>query len=286
MKIIIYTSYDCLLKSEENEISIDKNQFASLDYMPKSLYVYPTGKNNIVAFEIELQKESPFYRVIQKENKTLVFLLDGIYVENVEKHSFTHNGKRSDIEVSCNKLTFSSKNKKKILSLPPGAHDFKCGNFFHIIYVLFSLPDKKCLTAYNSSTSQTKIFFGSEIEILSNGFSICSNSLNGAIKQIFYIDNDGLKIKESTCKTKSLATDKLLPLHFIQHIKDYNYQDAFSLLSTSLSSTQDENSLKAFFGEISYIYPLDSNTIFTISNGENKLFTFEVENGKISEIQS
>ena len=285
MKTIIYTSFDCLLKSENESLALDRNEYASFDDFPSKLFVYPTGKTHRIPFEIYLHSPCPFYRVIEKKEKRLIFLLDGIIAENIEKHEFSFEGRRSEIEISSKKIIFSSRNKKKVLTLPAGACQFECGNFHHINYVLFSLPEQQCLAAFNTSSGGAKVFYGQKIELASSGFTIIKEEENS--KQTFIVDREGLKIKESSHSSSVLSISKnLLPLRFLELLQEHDFSSALSLLAPNLLSCQNESSLKSFFGEISYIYPLDPLTIFTISNGENKIFYFTIENNKISDISN
>ena len=128
----------------------------------------------------------------------------------------------------------------------------------------------------------SKIFYGKKIQLEKDGFLVEGNYS----KQSFLIDKDGLKIKESKSFGGASHSSQMVATSFLQAIKDYDYSTAFAMLSPSLSSSQSEQSLKDFFGEISYIYPLDPYTIFTISNGKNSIFTFEIENEHISDIQT
>ena len=165
MKTIIYTSFDCLLKSENESLSLDRNEYASFDDFPSKLFVYPTGKTHRIPFEIYLHSPCPFYRVIEKKEKRLIFLLDGIIAENIEKHEFSFEGRRSEIEISSKKIIFSSRNKKKVLTLPAGACQFECGNFHHINYVLSLFQSSNAWLLSTLQAAAQKSFMGKRLNL-------------------------------------------------------------------------------------------------------------------------
>ena len=269
MKTLVYTSFDCLLKLKNKDIVLDKNEYANLEDI-SSFFVYPTGKQGLIPFEVNLEKETAFYRIVKKDDRTLIFLINGIFAENIEKHSFSYNGKTCDVEISPSKICFSTKKRKKILSIPCDSKNFSCDIIFHIVYIKFSTDDEECIILFNIHSSSSKIFYGKKIQLEKDGFLIENNYS----KQSFLIDKDGLKIKESKSFGGASHSSQMVATSFLQAIKDYDYSTAFAMLSPSLSSSQSEQNLKDFFGEISYIYSLDPYTIFAISNGKNSIFTF------------
>ena len=158
MKIIVYTSFDCLLRVDKKETILTKNENVELENT-SSFFVYPTGKRKLIPFEVDINAESTFYRIVKKDGKILVFLLDGIFAESIEKYSFTFSGKSCNVEISTSKVSFSTKRKRKVLSLPPDAKNFECGNILHIVYVKFCVDDEECIILFNISSSMTNFLF-------------------------------------------------------------------------------------------------------------------------------
>ena len=66
-------------------------------------------------------------------------------------------------------------------------------------------------------------------------------------------------------------------------LKEKEYSRALSFLSPSLAS-QTEEDLFSFFGEIDYIFPINTQEIFAMAGGEGKVYSFTTEEGKIQEI--
>lgn len=287
MKVFIYTSYNCLIKTDYAEETIEENQHLILEELPKKLSVYPTGKNPLPSFNIEFDHElSPYYRIVKKDEKMLIFLIDGIYTQNIQVHSFSYEGERCQIEVGKREVSFTCKKNKKILHLPDNILSSKCGNFFHIAYSKIDTENLEYLLAYNIKTYQTKILKGEKIEVVQDGFIVHSTSHGYKnIEEHFVVKKEGLKIKERTFNLLALPTfEQTLAFRFLNSVKHGDYDFALSVLSDNLKSTLTKSSLREYFGDISYLFPLDENTCFCISNNKNTIYTFSIENNKINDI--
>jgi len=289
MKTIIYTPYDCLITYKEKSVHLAVNEHLIFENVDDVLEVYPTGKTKKYSFSINLssQESSCFYSIVKKEGKTLIFLIDGLILENVDIHSFSYKGKSSSVEISKDKITFVSPLHKKIITLSSTAKILDCGNFKFINYVHFqNNKNKEFLIAYNTLTNKTKLLQGDKFEITQNGFSI-SNTTNSFYKNIeekFLVDEDGLKAKEKVFSLKENYDKEINIFRFMNDISIKNYQEAFSFLSPRLQSELSVQHLKNYFGDISYFYCIDPKTCFAISNGKNIIYDFEIENNLIKEI--
>lgn len=288
--IIIYTPYDCLIKTKTEQNFLEKNQHLILEnYNAQKISVYPISKNSKYSFNINIseQKDSNLYSIIEKDENLLVFLLDGLIAENVKIYNFTFQNKRSAIEVSSQKIVFSTENNKKIILLPSESKNFICGNFNHIIYAKFSDSYNEKIIAYNTLTNHAKMFSGDNIDINKNGFIIKNNSSTSYqnIQSEYFIDNQGLKIKsKSLIPSDRFLPEELISYNFMESIKNNDYKNALSYLSENLQSKINETTLKNYFGDISYFYTIDKNSCFTISDNKNILYDFSISNNKINEI--
>jgi hypothetical protein len=284
MKTIIYTSFPCLIRYEDSEVSLDENEHLTIDEPAKKIEVYPSSKGQI-SFVIDFNKiDSPFYRIITKNDKILVFLLNGLYAENVNCYNFSE---KSKIEVFSDKIIFKSDNNKKIVHLNENILDIKCGQFFHISYCAFSRQnDKKSLIAYNNRTGQAKIFDGNNIEITNNGFILTSSPQGYQnITQEYYVDKDGLKLKTSNfVSCQSFVPNEIIAYNFMTAIKCEDYEGAKKFLSEALLSSLNSTALKNYFGKITYFYMISPLSCFALSDGNNKIYTFSQSQNKITEI--
>ena len=111
--IVIYSPYPCLVKAGDKEMTINENEHLNLDaIMP--IYVYPTGKTKRYSFMIDFNiLNSQFYSIIEKDDRVLVFLIDGLLSQNVDIFSFRYNNIDSEIEVSSHEITFKTKENKQ-----------------------------------------------------------------------------------------------------------------------------------------------------------------------------
>ena len=288
--IIIYTPYDCLIKTKTEQNLLEKNQHLILEnYNAQKISVYPIGKSSKYSFNINIseQKDSNLYSIIEKDENLLVFLLDGLIAENIKIYNFTFQNKRSSIEVSSQKIVFSTENNKKIIRLPNESKNFICGNFNHIIYAKFSDSYNEKIIAYNTLTNHAKMFSGDNININNNGFIIKNNSSTSYqnIQSEYFIDNQGLKVKsKSLIPSDRFLPEDLISYNFMESIKNNDYKNALSYLSENLQSKINETTLKNYFGDISYFYTIDKNSCFAISDNKNILYDFSILNNKINEI--
>lgn len=285
MKIVIYSPYDCIVKSNNDETFLTSNEHLILDEQQK-IFVYPTGKSSKYSFEINFNEAaSPLYRIIQKDDKLLVFLIDGLLAENVDIFSFSHKNQDSFIEIGKNQITFKTASHQKAVLLPAKTENIKCGNFEHINYVAFEDKKKSYLIAYNTLSNKTRLFQGNNIELREDGFVLTnSNSFYKNIVEEYAIDSHELKVKSRTFSQRENYSNNFISYMFISSIKIKDYEGAYSLLSQSLQNHLTIDLLKNYFGEISYFYVIDPLTVFAISNGKNVIYEFNIEQDKIKEI--
>ncbi|MBQ8792943.1 MAG: hypothetical protein IJZ62_05025 [Clostridia bacterium] len=281
MKTIIYTTFDCLVKTPSWEKFVKEGENISLESLPENVYVYPTGKAKLIPFPLIPSQPAPFYKIIEKDDRRLIFLIDGLYVKSIDKHSFSYNGKTSEVEISRKEIRFSTKHTKKVITLPSECGDFKCGNAFHINYVIFSCKRGQLLILFNTLNTRIKTFEGQSIEQKEGDFIITSHNEG---KTILYIDKDGLKMREKPKACKIFSNPLFIAKNFMEEIKNGEFDSALGHLSPQLQESQTASSLQEYFGEVSLIFPLDLYTIFALSSGKEKLYTFEIQNGKIVEI--
>lgn len=281
MKTILYTTFDCLIKTQSEDFFIAANDNLSIDVGSNPIYVYPTGKSKLLPFTVNTNAQSPFYKIIEKDDKKLIFLLDGLYVQGIDIYHFSHNGQSSKVQISSKEIHFSTKTTKKIISLPAGCDNFKCGNLHHINYATFSNVSGDTLIAFNTKNGKLKTFEAATIKRHENTFTI---NYDDGRQTTLFVDKDGLKIKDRSSFSNALANPLYVAKNFMEKIKEGEFNSALEHLSSSLKENHTEKSLQDFFGEVSFIFPIDMHNIFALSNGKEKLYSFEIERGKIADI--
>lgn len=291
MKTIeIYSPYECLAVYKEQSLMLEQNEHVVFDNFNENekISIYPINKNKQYAFEISLkEKDCKFYRSIEKDKKIIIFLLDGLITENIAVFQLNYNNEQSKLEVLNDKIIFSTDNHKKLVYLPTKITNIKVGNFKFINYIKFDNQNSQSIITYNIKTNKAKLFQGKNIEIKDNGFIVNEeeNSIYQNMSNEYIVDNEGLKNKEKIYSLSSqILPNKLVCYEFIYHIKLKEYEKAYDLLSKSLKNNISMQSLKDYFGNISYFYFLDSKTCFAISNEKNVIYEFSTQDDKIDEI--
>lgn len=289
MKTIIYTSFPCVVKFKDNQESLTQNENLVIEDDFDKICIYPTQKGRI-AFEVNAkEQEGSYYRIIERGGRRLVFLLDGLYAENAETCEFEYNGLKSKIEIYPQKVIFSGRDSKKIIHLSQKFRTSKYGNMKYIDYCLLENYDgENTLLTYNTKKNTAKVFNARDIKEEDNGF-ILVNSAFGytSITQHLYVDEEGLKVRKKDFVSSTLSSpDETIPYQFLNSIKYGDYRKCLNMLAPELNDRLNTESLKAYFGNLSYFYMLNPTTAYAISNDKNVVYEFLVKNQKICEISS
>ena len=286
--IVIYTPYECVIKYKDKEEYLNDEQHLIIDkFNDEFIYIYPIGKSSNYSFKINLDKGSTnFYSIIKKDDKILIFLLDGILAENIDNFNYKYKDTESSIQVSSNSILFVTEKKRKLITFPYKIQKFTCGSLYYIDYVLIQKDDNEQLIAYNVLNNKSKIFKGKKIKILKNEFTILKNSdLYEEVIEEYKIDEEGLKIKnKSFSLTNRKLSENLTAFYFMNAIQNNDYTNAYTSISEDLKKNISEIELKNYFGDISYFYFIDQKTCFAISNNNNKIYEFIIKDNKINEI--
>lgn len=277
-EIIVYSPYDCLIKSKEGQITLNKNEHLVLS-SNDPFNVYPVGKSSRYAFVVDLnqQVDSPFYRVLSDNNSLKIFLLDGLLSENCQVFSFFIQGENCSVKASEKYIEFSSTKKQSKVFLPAPYKSLDCGKMQGIVYVHIFEQKQERLLAFNPKTDRIKTFIGDKITVTSSGWKVLGND-----EKEYYVDKEGLKIKDE-CSILS-KSPVFIGHNFMSLIEDKQFSKAYLHLSSSLQSRLDADALKGYFGNVSYFYFLEPKICFAISDNKNMLYHFDFQDDKICEI--
>ncbi len=284
--VVIYTPYECLIKNDNSQQTLDINQHITLENY-SSIYVYPIGKTKRYSFVIDVNdKNNQFYSIVEKNDKYLIFLIDGLYSQNVDIYSFQFNNEKSFTEVSSQSIKFKTKSHIKKIYLPFSFKKIKCGNFYFINYVLLENNNFNILIAYNTKSNVAKQFHGEKIEVYDKGFKVInSQNFYDSIEKEYYVDSEGLKLKNKAFVLSDQNYPcELLPYQFMYALKNDDDNIIKNLLSESITSKLSLEDIKNYFGSIDYFYMIDYKTCFALSNKGKIIYEFCVENSKIVEI--
>lgn len=289
MKTIIYTSFPCIIKLNNLQENLTQNENLEIVEDFEKISVYPIEKGRI-SFEINVQeKETSFYRIIERNGKRLIFLIDGLYAENADIYPLEYNGIKTKIEVYPQKVVFSGIESKKIVHLNQKYKSFKCGNFKFINYCLLAnISGDSTLIAYNTKKNTAKVFNAQEINLDIDGWTLVNTAFGyTSITQHLYVDDEGLKTRKKDFISSSLSCpEETLPYQLLSAIKFGDYEKGLSMLAPELKDRLNSESLKAYFGNISYFYMLSPLSAYAIADNKNIVFEFQVKDKKITEISS
>lgn len=283
MQTIIYTSFDCLIKGKDFSEVLETNQHLDLEN-ESYIDVYPIKNSSRPAFHIDIDiKETNFYHIIEKDNKRLIFLLDGIIAKSVKIfHLSTKNA--CTVEVHKNQVVFSTHNNKKIFSFPQAITSSSCGECFHIGYALLSCQTNDICILFNTENNNSKILKGKKISVLDNKIGVFSSIFGYSnFHEHYLITEKGLQSENKNISTLSNLSDHTLALRFLNAISLADFDTARSMLTPTLKN-MTKSTIKEYFGTLSNIVPLSPTQIFALSNGKAVIYCFTIENGTISEI--
>lgn len=277
MKIIeIYSPFDCLVVSLERQLFLSANEHLVLDD-EKEIFVYPINKTPCYSFTLNPNKSSPFYKSITQEDKTMIFLLDGLLSNTLNIYSFKINGKTCDIKTGSEKVIFCYDNTEREVALSHQVKTFETNCVGHIAYAICHSEDYQTLIAFNLRNKNIKTLSGKRISILNNIIKIENDF---AINE-YCLDNDGLSVQS----VKSLSHPLVAGTNLFSCLKFGDYVSAYAMLSPSLQKNLSQADFKDFFGKISYFFPLSQTQIFALSNSQPKLYTITFSDDKIVEIE-
>lgn len=274
-KIEIYSPFDTLIVSKQGEQFLSSNEHLCIENEEK-IFVYPVGKSPCYSFVLSPGFTSPFYKQISYKDKTMIFLLDGLLTNSYSLSTYSEGGKTCNVKIGKEKIVFAIGADEKEVILPFEVNTFKDQKDGHIVTVLCQGDEKSFIVAFNLKTKKIKTFIGNKISLSDNGFSVQNNSSETE----YVIDSEGLSRK--TVKYNSISPCPAVD--FFSRLKEGDKLGAYNMLSSTLQTQISQPDFKSYFGQISYFFPLSENIVFAIANGQNKIYTLEISQNKIVEI--
>ena len=278
MKYTIKTTYPCVIKTQNEYVELDENdnlECENEDYV----YVYPQNTNQIpFCVNLILQQNTKDYVFFNHSKDHFVILKQNTKIEIEQKQIFSHSSKTCKVTVGKQKIVFDGENRvitcqNENLSKTYTAE--KVGNF---VVVLF----KNDAYAYSFEKQKVTHFHG-EIQEFENGtLSIVKSFDDNVLRQKTYKVHFGEKMTfEGEMFSSSETSANLLCFNFLEAIKAKDFSFATNLLDDNLKIKKEI--LPQFFGEISYVLPLNVNEFILLGDKTNYV-SLEVKNGKISDI--
>lgn len=305
-ELIIKSEFDCVIYNF-NEIvgTIEVNKYNNeLRVIAKEetiLSVYPFNKSDNISFNIMILNNDKFIEI--NKNCKILKLDEDKYLITLKKNEIFKPTKfktiltGNDIEIFIyenTKTSFFLKNKNYYNNYSSKVllDNFNLIELKDYYLIVSNLQDKKNLIVFNKKLEICLDKFISKYEFENNELKILSlfNDVYQTGKVEIYDLNNNLSlveeyfIYENNNNTK--FNDNLISYVFMENIKNKNYKIARNLLSDFLSSKINDDELSSYFGDIEKIeiYPDNFKKIISTNNKETKVFSFTIENNKITNI--
>ncbi len=276
-KIEIRSEYPCLLKWKNSEQFLDEASSLCFD-TPECFFVYPaTGKRGDIAFVLDLsQLDRRFCQTFNLEDRTLCLLTRPSTTLIKVKEKVSVQGKDVSLTLSNSQASFET--DERIVSvevISPKTYELSAFENFAILKIKGSASEQIVvlnLENYEIFCEEGNIveFDRGEISCQKNGKEEKFSLVNGHIVRA--------KIFESPPKNP-----KIIPLKFLEKIKNHDYKSATAMMWDSLNASEEK--LSAYFGEIKKIVPLSFDKFLIVKKAGHYIVKLDLLDEKISNIE-
>lgn len=279
---ILFTPYDCLVKTKEKEIFLSPNE--TLEIEGKAL-IYPLcSSHERLPFSLSTEHLEPnnFYDF---DNKFIILRSESC-CENFNISTINVGGETITFEIGSKKINILTKKLKRTIYLEKPYEDYKISSKFNIAYILLSCKSQSCLYALNVKTNKIKKFSGNSITINENGFSVKKSLANETINKDYIISSQGLSQKKKEDTFIVPSCDEVTAYYFLDAIKTENYDGALELCAANIKAKLSSESIKSFLGKILNFFCITPYH-YVVQNKQGILnLKFEVKNKKVVDIET
>ena len=285
-EFIFYSPYDALVKYGEKEAFLKEGQSLSIFPLSK-VFIFPVGKFGKISFSLDINnlKENQFFHFTQKDNKILVFLLDGTLVEDGQIFKVVSKGKTIEVEIKSHSVRFFDGQKFKTLHFDQKVKSAKCESKNEFVLCQCFCQDTQTLLIFNPTDFGIKIFKASNISLTSNGFKLEENQncFFKTLEKEYIYEGNNVKLLSLSCQ-ENLISQRLLPYKFMVFLKEKNFDLASGILSEDLKKSITSDGLKQIFEKLTYFYFLSDSSCYALIDGQNKILSFMISNSCICDI--
>lgn len=275
-KIEIRSEYPCLIKWKGGEEFLDEAT-SLLVSKQDLLFVYPaTGKKEDVAFLLDLsQMDKTFCQVFNLEDRTLCLLTKSSSITKI-KEEILVNGKPVELVLSNSYAKFSTDERELcVQTLPPKSYELSSYENFAVLKIK-SLSAEQIIL-FNITTNQ---IFSQEANIVEFDRGEISCQRYGKEEKFSVLDDKIISAKTYEPPPKN---PKVLPLKFLEKIKNHDFKSAITFLQDNLSASEDK--ISAYFGEIKKILPLSLENFLIVKRSGYYVVKIQTSGEKISNIE-
>ena len=283
MKYLLKSPYSALIKTENNFFELSKNDSLEIED-ENMIFVYPQ-QSGYLPFCINLSQpnENRFFSIKHKNENQYIFLELQMTVEVFQKESFSLSGKTINVEISKNKLTFESDNKKICVPHNMVADEIKL--FKHKNFVC--CQSKHDFFAYCTDTEKLSHFSGDKIEFCDDKLMVSKsfNDSDGRQRISTYsFDNNLKKEDEKFLRRSVLKNSELIPYKLMESVQAKDFDFAYDCLNDKLKSKIDKSQIEKFFGSFSCFMPLSTSEFITIASNQKNYIKIDLVGDKVYDI--
>lgn len=280
LKYKLKSKYPALIKIDGVECEIEPCQTLEFEDC-NSIDIYPIGMGKrALPFSIDTGNlcGCADYSCAKMGDEVLICLSDTARSTSFVIEKKNIGGSEFVYEIGQDAFSAQYKSWKKAFTLGERYEKYKILSKNDICYILFSGKKESALYAFNIKSGNARVFHG-DITLTNDGFVTKQEKMTKEYK----IDAQGLKIKSASGDFRA-GLPETVPFHFLDAIKNGDYDSAYNFCSYELKGKISRANLKNFFGSVADFFSLDAATYAVITNGELKIFAFELDDDKIDEI--
>ena len=304
-ELIIKSEFDCVIYSQNEiigtiEVNKLNNELHLIVTEETILNIYPINKDDGISYNLiildneALQKINKYCKITKIEEEKYLIYLNKCEINKSTEFKTILTG--NDIEIFIyenNKTSFFIKNKNYYNNYSSSLllDNFKLEELkdYYIIHsnvynkLNFILINKKLEICLEKLITKYEIN-NNKLELL----TLFNDVYQTGKVEIYDLNNlnliDEYFVYENTNNTK--FNENLISYVFMENIKNKNFKIARTLLSDFLSSKISDDELASYFGNINFIdvYPENYKKIICFNDNESKIFSFTIENNKITNI--
>ena len=288
--IKIISSYDCVVVCGQEQKFIEKGQIIVLD-RDDIISIYPTQKGISFCLNTKDDKDCQFFKIIDAPSCKIFYLESGVLCENYMISTLSIMGNPCKVELGNKNINIEYLQFKKNIELPFKFDSYKMGAISSYVYVLLTNESCQNLILFDSENGKIENYYGDEIKIFGNRFTIAKNLDNIArhvLHEEYNVTAQGIILNSKQIDYQNgrpvlCSAPQIVPYAFLQAIEVGDFDLASSYLDVPMRRRVDKEHLESFFGKIKNFLQID-NDIFAVFGNEKSLFKFTLTENKISEI--
>ena len=270
------SKYPCLIKWSKGEDFLDEG-LALVFNQPEKLYVYPaTGNKGDIPFVLDMNSNNIPAKIFSLDDKDIYLLDRNMSDALIVKEQLTVKGQKLKYFIGSQTLKIESNKIIKTFSIiKPKSYEIISYNNFAILKIKGNNSDQTII--FNIDNNESQIIEGNKIEITDNELVV---EKYGREEKYILTNGKITKIKSLELLTRN---PKIIPLSFLQKIKNKEYKEACLLVSDSLSPSEEK--ISSYFGEIKDFLTLNENEFLVIKKTGHYVLKLDLNDNKISNIE-